>query len=110
MSRYGIDGKASLLRRHSDRRRLATLLATAVRLTTRAVDDALDLSDVLSVWQRRGGLARPCPVVVGCVQRHAMRGDRLCGTIDGAPGHAFAATCRGGWAHLPYVPDKITSL
>ncbi|MFC4016240.1 Tn3 family transposase [Nonomuraea purpurea] len=47
LSRYGIDGKASLLRRHSDPRRLATLLATAVHLTTRAVDDALDLLDVL---------------------------------------------------------------
>jgi hypothetical protein len=47
LSRYGVDGKASLLRRHADARRLATLLATAVHLTTRAVDDALDLLDVL---------------------------------------------------------------
>lgn len=36
LSRYGVDGKASLLRRHGDARRLATLLATAVHLTTRA--------------------------------------------------------------------------
>ncbi|WSR11608.1 hypothetical protein OG265_36555 (plasmid) [Streptomyces sp. NBC_01208] len=42
-----MDGKASLLRRHSDARRLATLLATAAHLTTRALDDALDLLDVL---------------------------------------------------------------
>lgn len=42
-----MDGKASLLRRHGDSRRLATLLATAVYLTTRAVDDALDLLEVL---------------------------------------------------------------
>lgn len=47
LSRYGIDGKASLLRRHGDSRRLATLLATAVYLTTRAVDDALGLLEVL---------------------------------------------------------------
>ncbi|MFC9856319.1 MULTISPECIES: Tn3 family transposase [unclassified Streptomyces] len=47
LSRYGVDGKASLLRRHSDARRLATLLATAVYLTSRAVDDALDLLEVL---------------------------------------------------------------
>lgn len=47
LSRYGVDGKASLLRRHGDSRRLATLLATAVYLTTRAVDDALDLLEVL---------------------------------------------------------------
>lgn len=39
LSRYGVDGKASLLRRHGDSRRLATLLATAVHLTSRAVDD-----------------------------------------------------------------------
>ena len=47
LSRYGVDGKASLLRRHGDHRRLATLVATAVYLTTRAVDDALDLLEVL---------------------------------------------------------------
>jgi hypothetical protein len=47
LSRYGLDGKASLLRRHGDPRRLATLLATVSYLTTRAVDDALDLLEVL---------------------------------------------------------------
>ncbi|RYJ21846.1 transposase [Streptomyces sp. L-9-10] len=47
LSRYGVDGKASLLRRHSDARRPATLLATTVYLTSRAVDDALDLLEVL---------------------------------------------------------------
>nr|WP_244190164.1 hypothetical protein [Streptomyces hygroscopicus] len=47
LSRYGVDGKASLLRRHGDSRRLATLLATAVYLTSRAIDDALDLLEVL---------------------------------------------------------------
>lgn len=43
LSRYGVDGKASLLRRHGDARRLATLPATVVYLTTRAVDDALEV-------------------------------------------------------------------
>ncbi|HSK89835.1 MAG TPA: DUF4158 domain-containing protein [Euzebyales bacterium] len=47
LSRYGMEGKATLLRRHPDSRRLATLLATVVYLQTRAVDDALDLFDVL---------------------------------------------------------------
>ncbi|MET7503281.1 Tn3 family transposase [Streptomyces microflavus] len=47
LSRYGVDGKATLLKRHGDSRRLATLLATAVYLTSRAVDDALDLLEVL---------------------------------------------------------------
>lgn len=36
-----------MLKRHGDSRRLATLLAIAVYLTTRAVDDALDLLEVL---------------------------------------------------------------
>ncbi|WTA84468.1 Tn3 family transposase [Streptomyces antimycoticus] len=39
--------RRSLLKRHGDSRRLATLLATAVYLTSRAVDDALDLLEVL---------------------------------------------------------------
>jgi hypothetical protein len=47
LSRYGMDGKATLLRRHPDSRRLATLLATVVYLSAQAVDDALDLLDVL---------------------------------------------------------------
>nr|WP_045563693.1 DUF4158 domain-containing protein [Streptomyces sp. FxanaA7] len=47
LSRYVVDGKASLLRRHCDSRRLAPLLATAVYLTSRAVDDALHLLEVL---------------------------------------------------------------
>ena len=42
-----MQGKASLLRRHGDSRRAATLLATVTYLQTRAVDDALDLLDVL---------------------------------------------------------------
>ncbi|MGW1997778.1 Tn3 family transposase [Embleya sp. NPDC001921] len=47
LSRYGVDGKASLLKRHTDERRPATLPATAVHLAERTVDDALDLLDVL---------------------------------------------------------------
>ncbi|GLX49235.1 hypothetical protein Shyhy01_21850 [Streptomyces hygroscopicus subsp. hygroscopicus] len=47
LSRYGVDGEASLLKRHGESRRLATLLATAVYLTSRAVDDALDPLEVL---------------------------------------------------------------
>jgi hypothetical protein len=47
LSRYGVEGKASLLRRRGDARRLATLPATTVYLTPRAVDDAPDLLEVL---------------------------------------------------------------
>jgi len=45
--RYGMDGKATLIDRHGEQRKLATLLATVVHLTTRSVDDALDLLDLL---------------------------------------------------------------
>src|SRR5690625_7480371 len=47
MASYGLAGKAPLLRRHDDPRRLATLLATVVHLQSRAVDDALELLDLL---------------------------------------------------------------
>ncbi len=47
MARYGLAGKAPLLRRHDDPRWLATLLATVVHLQSRAVDDALELLDLL---------------------------------------------------------------
>ncbi len=52
-SRYGVQGKASLLRRHDDSRRAATLLATVTYLQTRAVDDSLHVLDVL--YDRDGG-------------------------------------------------------
>lgn len=45
--RYGMDGKTTLLARHRDERKLATLLATVVHLNTRSIDDALDLLDFL---------------------------------------------------------------
>jgi len=47
MARYGLSGKATLLRRHGSERRLATLVATVVQLQTRTVDDALELLDLL---------------------------------------------------------------
>ena len=40
-------GKASLLRRHPQARKLATLVATVVHLRAKATDDALELFDVL---------------------------------------------------------------
>ena len=47
MARYGLSGKATLLRRHGSERRLATLVATVVQLQARTVDDALELLDLL---------------------------------------------------------------
>jgi hypothetical protein len=47
LARYGMAGKANLLRRHPRNRKLATLLATVVHLQARATDDALELLDFL---------------------------------------------------------------
>ncbi|MDP8901137.1 MAG: DUF4158 domain-containing protein [Actinomycetota bacterium] len=47
LARYGMAGKAPALRRRPYRRRLATLLATVVYLEAKAVDDAIELFDVL---------------------------------------------------------------
>ena len=49
LARWGMAGKAPALRRHRSSRRLATLLATVVYLEARAIDDALELFDVLMV-------------------------------------------------------------
>ncbi|HYR64446.1 MAG TPA: DUF4158 domain-containing protein, partial [Actinomycetota bacterium] len=47
LARYGMAGKATLLRRHPWARKLATLVATVVHLQAKATDDALELLDVL---------------------------------------------------------------
>jgi len=47
LARYGMSAKAPLLRRHPEPRRVATLVATIDWLGARAVDDALELFDVL---------------------------------------------------------------
>ena len=49
LARWGMAGKAPALRRHRSSRRLATLAATVVYLEARAIDDALELFDVLMV-------------------------------------------------------------
>jgi TnpA family transposase len=47
LARYGMTASASLIRRHSHARRVATLVATARHLEARSVDDALELLDLL---------------------------------------------------------------
>jgi len=49
LARWGMAGKAPALRRHRYSRKLATLLATVMYLEAKAVDDALELFDVLMV-------------------------------------------------------------
>lgn len=47
LARWGMTAKAPALRRHLPERRTATLLATAVYLEAKAIDDALELFDLL---------------------------------------------------------------
>ncbi|GAA0838322.1 Tn3-like element Tn3 family transposase [Streptosporangium amethystogenes subsp. fukuiense] len=47
LAKYGMSADASLIRRHGDGRRLATLLATVRLLEAKSVDDTLELLDLL---------------------------------------------------------------
>lgn len=58
LARYGAQAKATLLRRHPVQRRLATLLATVVWLEGQAVDDALELLDLLMATKLVGPARR----------------------------------------------------
>ena len=58
LARWGMAAKASALRRHPYKRRLATLLATCVYLEAKAVDDALELFDVLMANELLGRAVR----------------------------------------------------
>lgn len=54
LARYGMAGAAQQIRRHPDARKLATLLTTVVHLEAQAVDDALELLDLLMVTELVG--------------------------------------------------------
>lgn len=58
LARWGMAAKAPALRRHPHKRRLATLLAPAVYLEAKAVDDALELFDVLIANELLGRAVR----------------------------------------------------
>ena len=47
LARYGMTASASLIRRHGDARRLATLVATVRHLEGKSIDDALELLDLM---------------------------------------------------------------
>ena len=58
LSRYGMTASASLIRRHSDPRQLATLVATVRHLEGRSIDDALELLDLLMTTELLGRAER----------------------------------------------------
>jgi TnpA family transposase len=47
LARYGMTASASLIRRHPEGRRIATLLATVRHLEAKSIDDALEMLDLL---------------------------------------------------------------
>lgn len=58
LSSYGMTASASLIRRHSDPRQLATLVATVRHLEGRSIDDALELLDLLMMTELMGRAQR----------------------------------------------------
>jgi hypothetical protein len=62
LGRYGMAAKAPALRRHPRTRRTATLVATVRALGSRAVDEALELFDVLMVDVLAGRASREASV------------------------------------------------
>ena len=58
LARYGMAVNARALRRHPRSRRLATLLATVVFLEARAIDDCLELLDLLMATELLGKAER----------------------------------------------------
>ena len=58
LSRYGMTASASLIRRHSDPRQLAILVATVRHLEGRSIDDALELLDLLMTTELLGRAQR----------------------------------------------------
>jgi len=58
LARYGMAAKAAQLRRHPPARRLATLLSTVAYLKASAVDDALELLDLLVTTELLGKAER----------------------------------------------------
>jgi len=57
LARWGMGADVAQLKRHGDQRRLATLVATAAHLEATAIDDALELLDLL-VWTELIGAAK----------------------------------------------------
>jgi TnpA family transposase len=83
LARYGMAGKPALLKRHPPQRRLATLLATVVELEARAIDDALELFDLLMTTELLGKAHREADKET--VRRHpklAKASSRLAAAVE----------------------------
>jgi hypothetical protein len=78
LSRYGMTASASLIRRHSGARRLATLVATVRHLEAASIDDALELLDLLMSAELLGRAQKSIvPTPRGWLMRRADCGCRM---------------------------------
>lgn len=107
LARYGMAAKAPALARHPDPRRAATLLATARRLQARAVDDALDLFEVLMSTEL---LARAERESGKDKLRRYPRISRDAGRLAAAVGVLLEATERGAPVSLDELWDAIENV
>lgn len=107
LARYGLAAKAPALARHDDPRRSATLLATARRLQVRAVDDALDLFEVLMSTEL---LVRAERESVKDKLRRYPRISRDAGRLAAAVGVLFEASEWGGQVSLDLGWDAIENV
>ena len=110
LARYGMTASASLIRRHPEARRMATLLATVRHLEAKSVDDALELLDLLMTTELVGRAqtasdkekARRHPRLARASARLAVAVEALFdsdgwgGGGRGAPGVAGMGGDRGG--------------
>lgn len=107
LARYGMAAKAPALARHDDPRRSATLLATTRLLEVRAVDDALDLFEVLVSTEL---LARAERESGTDKLRRYPRISRDAGRLAATVGVLLEASEWGGPVSLDLVWDAIESV
>ena len=104
LARWGMGADVAQLKRHGDQRRLATLAATAAHLEATAIDDALELLDLL-VWTELIGAAKQEAAKEAVRAPEAVEGiGHLDGGGRGAAGGPQLGRGRrgphlGGWAH-----------
>jgi hypothetical protein len=107
LARYGLAGKAPALRRHPYHRRLATLLATVLVLHALAVDDAVELFDVLMTTEL---LARAQRQTRDEQARRYPRVSKDAGKLAAAVGVLLESTTWGPEITLELVWDAIDSV
>ncbi|MED7930465.1 DUF4158 domain-containing protein [Nonomuraea sp. LP-02] len=89
LARYGMQATATALRRHGPSRQLATLLATVIYLEGKAVDDCLEMLDLLVGGDHHAGQVQPG-------QQRRERGDLVTLSCDLALGHDGLGVMTGG--------------